>query len=555
VWNADGTDKTLVSVGFRFGSTVAKGGGSGISVTQQGVDMAGGRPYHPDGVIAQTWSIANGNAAYAANSWINTSDNPGQIVQFGQLISICIQYDSSGRLGSDSWTVSGLTGIAAGPYLSSGMSHYNNTAWTHLSITPNVILCFSDGTFGTIDGSIPVSNFGGPTYAPSSTPNEYALKFSVPFPAKMDGVWAFMAASGTGEFDVILYGGDDVLSTVFHDVDTLVNTSVGRFLFLSLGPIQLDAGVDYRVSVKPSAGNVTLYYYMVSSDAHRMASDAFGFGLDSSYSSRSGGGAWADITSSIPMIGVRISHFDAGGTPGEIDDVTAQQIIDDTAAAVGALLASHEATLAAAQPHYAPSKAGDAMALTPGERTTLATGIVSGVAPRFDDIDAAIAGLPTAPSTGDIATAVASGLDPRFDSIDSGLGAIGAPPTPGEIASEVDSTIAPRFAGLSTYAGGPVASVTAPVTVGANNDKAGYSLAPTGLDAILTTLVTLPTNFREWITLGIHRLCGRSEKEKVSDTEAIIRIFGSEPGTVVTQQTVTTTSTKIEIGPPEAPEG
>lgn len=36
----------------------------------------------------------------------------------------------------------------------------------------------------------------------------------------------------------------------------------------------------------------------------------------------------------------------------------------------------------------------------------------------------------------------------------------------------------------STYAGGPVASVTAPVVVGTVADKSGYSLAPSGLDAI-----------------------------------------------------------------------
>jgi hypothetical protein len=36
----------------------------------------------------------------------------------------------------------------------------------------------------------------------------------------------------------------------------------------------------------------------------------------------------------------------------------------------------------------------------------------------------------------------------------------------------------------STYAGGPVASVTAPVTVGANNDKSGYILASSGMDSI-----------------------------------------------------------------------
>jgi hypothetical protein len=36
----------------------------------------------------------------------------------------------------------------------------------------------------------------------------------------------------------------------------------------------------------------------------------------------------------------------------------------------------------------------------------------------------------------------------------------------------------------SIYAGGPVASVTAPVTVGTNNDKMGYALASSGLDTI-----------------------------------------------------------------------
>ena len=36
----------------------------------------------------------------------------------------------------------------------------------------------------------------------------------------------------------------------------------------------------------------------------------------------------------------------------------------------------------------------------------------------------------------------------------------------------------------TVFPGGPVASVVAPVTVGTNNDKAGYALGPAGLDAI-----------------------------------------------------------------------
>ncbi len=41
-----------------------------------------------------------------------------------------------------------------------------------------------------------------------------------------------------------------------------------------------------------------------------------------------------------------------------------------------------------------------------------------------------------------------------------------------------------KLSSRSTYAGGPVASVSAPVTVGTNADKSGYTLSPSGLDAI-----------------------------------------------------------------------
>jgi hypothetical protein len=41
-----------------------------------------------------------------------------------------------------------------------------------------------------------------------------------------------------------------------------------------------------------------------------------------------------------------------------------------------------------------------------------------------------------------------------------------------------------RISTRSTYAGGVVAAVASPVTVGTNNDKVGYTLAPSGLDAI-----------------------------------------------------------------------
>ena len=45
----------------------------------------------------------------------------------------------------------------------------------------------------------------------------------------------------------------------------------------------------------------------------------------------------------------------------------------------------------------------------------------------------------------------------------------------------LDTTVSSR----SNFAGGVVAGVTAPVTVGQNNDKSGYALSPAGLDSIV----------------------------------------------------------------------
>jgi hypothetical protein len=64
----------------------------------------------------------------------------------------------------------------------------------------------------------------------------------------------------------------------------------------------------------------------------------------------------------------------------------------------------------------------------------------------------------------------------------TGLNAIQLPSgiTATQALQNLDAAVSTR----STYAGGPVASVTAPVTVGTNNDKSGYALSSSGLDTI-----------------------------------------------------------------------
>ncbi len=92
-----------------------------------------------------------------------------------------------------------------------------------------------------------------------------------------------------------------------------------------------------------------------------------------------------------------------------------------------------------------------------------------------------VAELAATMHNGDDATVIpqsgGSGMDPWSVSLPGSYpaGTAGA-----ILGHNLDTNVSSR----STYAGGIVAAVAAPVTVGTNNDKMGYTLAPSGLDAI-----------------------------------------------------------------------
>jgi hypothetical protein len=78
---------------------------------------------------------------------------------------------------------------------------------------------------------------------------------------------------------------------------------------------------------------------------------------------------------------------------------------------------------------------------------------------------------------------------------------------------------------VSTFAGGPVQSVTNPVTVGTNNDKSGYILAPAGLDQVL---VESGVNLRQGVSVILASAAG---KLAGAGTGTITVFAGANPGT------------------------
>jgi hypothetical protein len=81
----------------------------------------------------------------------------------------------------------------------------------------------------------------------------------------------------------------------------------------------------------------------------------------------------------------------------------------------------------------------------------------------------------------------AAGVQAIWDALTSALTTVGS--IGKLLVDNINATISSR----STYAGGAVASVTAAVTVGTNNDKTGYSLSAAGIQAIWDALTSALT--------------------------------------------------------------
>lgn len=102
--------------------------------------------------------------------------------------------------------------------------------------------------------------------------------------------------------------------------------------------------------------------------------------------------------------------------------------------------------------------------------------------------------------------------------------------TSGSFGEYVDAAISTR----STYAGGAVASVTAAVTVGTNNDKTGYALSSSGLDLIATTA---PSGVALTFPAMLVQVWRRFFK-KSTLTSTQLQTYADDGSTVVTTQTV-----------------
>lgn len=315
VFNKDHATKTLDKIHFRTGA-LSINAASVLRVSVQDVSAAAGPPPQPDGTQDQYRDIAG--SALTANTWTTTglvtSDGTDggvkRSVAFGAYLAIVFEYQTF--TAADSVIISCIADVS-GSQAGRSIALLFTASWATLNLVPNVILEFSDGTFGTLDGAQPLSAVSSVVYnSGTAVADEYALQLSLPFPCKADGGWIAMTDAASADFDIILYDGTSAMAngTVSFDDRTWPAANAARYTWFTFADqISLTANTTYRLALKPTtANNVTLFYFDVAAAGHFQALEGgTAFCLDSRLDS----GAWIGaVTTRRPWTGLRLSAFD-----------------------------------------------------------------------------------------------------------------------------------------------------------------------------------------------------------------------------------------------------
>lgn len=298
----------------------------------QGVDNTTGFPVRPDG----TWTARSvvTTAANTTPTLTTSADYHVAIPTAGTVTlshgdQVCIVYEFTTRAGSDALAVktgSFLPSVASYGSLSPASTSNVSGAVANVanSTAPQILITFSDGTEGTLDGSAFVpSGVSAPalTWTNASNPDEYGLVFQVPFACSVDAIAIMMRlVDGTSDFQI------DLVSDPLGTPASLIGGPLARVAenfglaaseqqaIFTFAPVNLAANTNYCIAVKATGtGNIRWNRLILPTAGSRTLVSAGGTTL-SGVTRNDGSGAYGSASTTIlPPLAVRISNIPIAG--------------------------------------------------------------------------------------------------------------------------------------------------------------------------------------------------------------------------------------------------
>jgi hypothetical protein len=323
VVTADGGSHTIDTSGsskisFRTDSVTFANAGTTVKVGIAPVDTSNGPPGRANNTTNVvnydvSASLTGGGGGLTNQAWHDiTPDSGTKTIANGDLVAVVHQMTA--RAGAD--TVSIAYSISQMQTNRPLITGYGGSYSARVGV-PNVLITFSDGTLGWIEGGSIFTTLNQRTWNSGSATKEYGQLYQLPFPYKLCGLYGIFGAAN--DCDIIAYTdplGTPVASkTASMDANTMFSTGAGNvFREFFDSPLSVAAGTPIGAVYKPGASNVTASYKTLNNAAHRVA-DPWG---TSGYGISRASGAFANANSSLDHyhIGLIISAYDDAVSAG-----------------------------------------------------------------------------------------------------------------------------------------------------------------------------------------------------------------------------------------------
>src|SRR3990167_1252024 len=293
----------ITKVGFRTGAVTTA---QTLRVGLETVDATTGRPTGTQ----YGGSAVGTQASPAANTFYEVTLGTQASATVDNDVAIVVQFD--GTIGNlnivsiDIWD-------GTYPYV----GRFVGGAWAKTTTTPVMSIEYDDGTH-EFCGLYPWATYANTTYNNGSTPDERALRFSLPYKCRVWGAEANITTA-SGDADFVLYEGTTSLTSVTIDKDVVGTMSASRCVTKKFpSPQIITINTEYFLSVKPTSANSINLMEITTPSAAAM--DEMELGQNCHFGSRTDAGAWTLDTSRRPMISLLVDQLDdgAGGSGGPV---------------------------------------------------------------------------------------------------------------------------------------------------------------------------------------------------------------------------------------------
>ena len=281
---------TVAKIGFRTGTVTTS------ETLKIGLEtISGGNPTG----TAYGGMVAGTQAAPASDTFYTVALGTDASVTAGDSVAVVIEFNSTvGDLEIDSIS----SGGRGHPYI----AHFT-ASWVRDDNLPIISIEYDDGSY-EFTGMFPVEDVFGLTFNSGSTPDEHALRFSLPFDCRVSGFW-MPIDTNLAAFDVVLYEGTTQKALTSYSTSEF-STNVNELLVgLFSAGVDITANTEYFLAVKPGASSVSMASFSVASVA---IMDSLSGGQDFYYASRVDAGAWTTDTTKRFHLGLYIDQFDDG---------------------------------------------------------------------------------------------------------------------------------------------------------------------------------------------------------------------------------------------------